>query len=511
MVGPVQAESFEVFGARALGMGGAHVAVSTDGLASYWNPAGLGIARENEKTEGSQIEVFIPFGIGAEVAGNVLTVADDLQDLVPRFDRIQASQSAGGPLDADSLGSFLNGLNKIDQLNQPGTGLIAKVQAGVGFRWGKLALSINNFASLGVSVNADLVNIGLGPSVTGDLGVNFTGANASGAGFNSTQNQAALLIQNSIDNLGFSSLDSLTGNALSGSGLANSTDAANALVNFSIANGATDAQILSAANEADQQSVGLAPIIQAAALGGAYTDNESGAKLNGTVFTEIGLGYGLSLPFYEDIYVGITGKLIRGEVGFFSVDLLNDTEDISISDALDDTQTTIQPGVDLGVLWRVPFLPFDTIVGLVAKNINSPKFKQPDAAKIQGFDDFELKPQVRVGLSIKPLSQWVISVDADLTENDSILSGLDSQEIAIGTEYRLFNFSWVTIPLRLGYSQNLSNDVDKYYAGLGFYFGGFELDLAGSISSDSEEVTIDGETEDIPQNVRAVLQVSYIF
>jgi len=288
LAGYAQAEPFEIFGARALGMGGAYVAVSTDGLASYWNPAGLGIAREDEKSEGSKIEVFLPFGIGAEVVGNVLTVADDLQDLVTRFDRIQTSQSTGASLDADSFGAFLNGLNQINQLNQPGTGLIAKVHAGVGFRWGKLAFSINNFASLGVSVNADLANIGLGPSVTGDLGVNFTGANASGAGFNSTQNQAALLIQNSIDNLGFSSLDNLTGNALSGSGLANSTDAANALVNFSIANGATDAQILSAANEADQQSVGLAPIIQAAALGGAYTDNESGARLPGVVLTEVG-------------------------------------------------------------------------------------------------------------------------------------------------------------------------------------------------------------------------------
>ena len=39
--GPVQAQVFETFGVRALGMGGAFVAVADDATATYWNPAGL--------------------------------------------------------------------------------------------------------------------------------------------------------------------------------------------------------------------------------------------------------------------------------------------------------------------------------------------------------------------------------------------------------------------------------------------------------------------------------------
>ena len=39
--GPVQAQVFETIGVRALGMGGAFVAVADDATASYWNPAGL--------------------------------------------------------------------------------------------------------------------------------------------------------------------------------------------------------------------------------------------------------------------------------------------------------------------------------------------------------------------------------------------------------------------------------------------------------------------------------------
>ena len=40
-VRPVQAQAFETVGVRALGMGGAFVAVADDATANYWNPAGL--------------------------------------------------------------------------------------------------------------------------------------------------------------------------------------------------------------------------------------------------------------------------------------------------------------------------------------------------------------------------------------------------------------------------------------------------------------------------------------
>ena len=39
--GPVHAQVFETLGVRALGMGGAFVAVADDATATYWNPAGL--------------------------------------------------------------------------------------------------------------------------------------------------------------------------------------------------------------------------------------------------------------------------------------------------------------------------------------------------------------------------------------------------------------------------------------------------------------------------------------
>src|SRR3954464_2953882 len=40
---PVAAQSFDILGTRAAGMGGAFVAVADDATAVYWNPAGLAL------------------------------------------------------------------------------------------------------------------------------------------------------------------------------------------------------------------------------------------------------------------------------------------------------------------------------------------------------------------------------------------------------------------------------------------------------------------------------------
>ena len=42
---PAVAQTFEVVGTRAAGMGGAFVAVADDASATYWNPAGLALGR----------------------------------------------------------------------------------------------------------------------------------------------------------------------------------------------------------------------------------------------------------------------------------------------------------------------------------------------------------------------------------------------------------------------------------------------------------------------------------
>ena len=42
---PAAAQTFEIVGTRAAGMGGAFVAVADDASATYWNPGGLALGR----------------------------------------------------------------------------------------------------------------------------------------------------------------------------------------------------------------------------------------------------------------------------------------------------------------------------------------------------------------------------------------------------------------------------------------------------------------------------------
>ncbi len=69
------AVEFVVVGPRAVGMGGAGVAVTTDSLASYWNPAGLALS------EGFDIRLQAS-GQGIDRAGirETLEDIDDIDD-----------------------------------------------------------------------------------------------------------------------------------------------------------------------------------------------------------------------------------------------------------------------------------------------------------------------------------------------------------------------------------------------------------------------------------------------
>ena len=111
----VLAVEFTIVGPRAVGMGGAGVAVTTDALATYWNPAGLAMSQT--------IDIRVQ-GSGQIV--DRLGVADTLND-INNFDRSDTT-----PANQARLQSLLN------RINRPGATVSAMGAAGLYLKgyWG---------------------------------------------------------------------------------------------------------------------------------------------------------------------------------------------------------------------------------------------------------------------------------------------------------------------------------------------------------------------------------------
>ena len=71
---PTEAVEFVIAGPRAVGMGGAGVATTTDSLATYWNPAGLAMKKK--------VDIRIPVAAqGIDRIG----VLDTLDEMISQY------------------------------------------------------------------------------------------------------------------------------------------------------------------------------------------------------------------------------------------------------------------------------------------------------------------------------------------------------------------------------------------------------------------------------------------
>lgn len=101
-VGASQAVEFAVVGARAAGMGGAGVAVTSDAYATYWNPAGLAMTKTIDIRVGFSIQGVDRLGVKDtldqidKLDKNNVANLNQLQSLADKINRPGASVSAIG-------------------------------------------------------------------------------------------------------------------------------------------------------------------------------------------------------------------------------------------------------------------------------------------------------------------------------------------------------------------------------------------------------------------------------
>ncbi|MFH1618937.1 MAG: conjugal transfer protein TraF [bacterium] len=504
--GEAGAEQWKILGPRPMGMGGAFVAVAKGPIAQYWNPAGLA---QEENTSGLEL----PIGARAEFTGGVLQDANALGRLVDKYQAVQSAQTAGGKIDADQMATVVKGIATISGMNEPGKGLLADVEGGVNFKFSKIAVSINNYTSVGASPFVDSTNIGLG-SATGITGVSFASGGNVTAPADTASRDTLTTALNSVGT--FPQIENMlcgSGGCLNAQlgGLISNETLANTLIN---ATAMTPDQVLAAANIIQENAVQAAPVIQnlGSGVNNPYSNNQSNLTVRGGSFTELAFGYARPV-LIPGLIVGGNLKAIFGSVGYTRFNVLQN--DAGTTDALKDYNKnlakSVRPGIDIGLLMEADkyftSLPMKPRFGLVMRNINSPGFDQPSLAINNGESSkLSYDSQMRAGLAVSPFNFWTLAMDMDVTKNKTPVRGYKSRQLSLGTEVNIFNRPSINIPLRVGLIKNIADSASKpaYTAGFGINLLHMILDVGGSISSETIKLD-DGGTVRSSASVAASL------
>jgi len=161
---------------------------------------------------------------------------------------------------------------------------------------------------------------------------------------------------------------------------------------------------------------------------------------------------------------------------------------------LDETSSNF--GVDLGLAYQ-PAFAYDLTLGLVAKNLNSPKFDFYDGSS------YTIDPMVRASIAYSIFDSLEVAADIDLTSNKTLNQDVESQMVGGGINFEPFD-SFFALSLRAGLMQNLhANDQAGliYTAGVGIGVKWLQIDLSGQMSGNKNTV----QDASIPQYAKVNL------
>ncbi|HOK39666.1 MAG TPA: conjugal transfer protein TraF [bacterium] len=481
-------KDFKILGSRPNAMGGAYTALAEDAIGISYNPAGLASQR------GFDLE--IPFYVGVVSIKDIIFNADNAYDIGNNLDFSSINSST--QLDTQTYSQALKFLAAAKKLDQPGAGLIVDVNAGLNLRFGKFGLTINNYTMAAGEPLLDFTNISL---------------------FDTTATTLITELDNFAKkyNSGY-----VTPRTLSSEEAAIATQLANIMANNNITSVDTESLskelVYQAAQKGitiEQMQAALPLIVSVAANAEASNttatsidNNQTKLNLNGISLTEVALSYGFNIT--RNLDIGISLKAMQGQTGFYSYNIQDSTveaEDV-YDDFKNDKKKSTTFGVDLGAIYDLNILK----LGLVIKNINSPKFKNTNAAKLAGYDDIKFKPQARLGVAFKPFRRVIMTSDIDLTENETIMRNYKSRMLGAGLELNLLpqERKVFNIALRGGIKKNLAESDDGMIVtgGVGISLLHIQINLSGSMSTKKAKIE-DGD--EIPTNFSASGTVSINF
>lgn len=217
--------------------------------------------------------------------------------------------------------------------------------------------------------------------------------------------------------------------------------------------------------------------------------------VTGVTLAEVPVAYG------QNFETNIGNVMVGGALKYmhaltYTERMKIDNSDEESGDDLKKEKQSSNFGIDLGLAYQ-PKFDYDLTLGLVAKNLNAPKFDFSDGGT------YKIDPMVRAGVAYRILDSLEVAADIDLTSNKMLNEDLESQMIGGGVSYEPFT-DFFALSLRAGLMQNLDGN-DKaglvYTAGLGIGVKWFQVDLSGQMSGNKS--TVDGTS--IPQYAKVNL------
>jgi hypothetical protein len=488
--GIAQAVPFQIVGPRALGMGGAHVAVAEDTQAVYWNPAAYGvyhplavlghhplppdIAHHPQHLPGPPRPDRRPPAMAMGVGGgiltreyeDVLTAVNWLLDLSREWrgaDLAQARRGFHQIRDEDAAGRVRD---RVRALNGEGSGLESQAYGQVVVRrhnWGIGWQRIWNLTAQPVAFADGLGLDGLNPYTISIL-VDWLPDGIADAHPLLTRNEESVHHERWV-----------VGEELAlHRRLARARFKAAAALPRALP--VNRAIIDTVWRNYEAVEVGAGIYAESIHPQGAFADNDTFVRWRGATIDEFPLTVGL--PLLPRLFVGANVKWMEATTYYQELRVFG-REGVGLADYDRDEGSDNDFGIDLGLLYRRPTWR----AGLLARDVNSPSFDYPH------FDghrhgELILRPQVRAGVAWLPWRSLLLAADLDLTNNHGLIPHSASRIASVGLEYT----PWAWLALRLGLIHDLEQDATGASIGFGVHWARLAVDVGMAANFDGTDV-----------------------
>jgi hypothetical protein len=250
----------------------------------------------------------------------------------------------------------------------------------------------------------------------------------------------------------------------------------------------------------------------------------------GASVSEVSFSYAKPEPLLSlassPLYIGTNIRLMQGQVAYIEENPFNTSaadENDEVFDEEDDLETSTDVGVDLGLAYDARE-HLGLTFGLTGKYLNTPTFDYPDNedtrdTTVVAPDELEIEPQLRLGVSGYPLDfmpvdmgsdWWQLSVDYDITKNETLLQDYEKQYLAVGNEFNFINSFWGNLSLRVGARENLAESKEGalFTGGVGLRLAGLNVEVSGVMS---DKTTKNEDGDEIPTVAGGSFNLAYRF